>query len=206
LVFLVFIAALWMSRDQTPQRRRAAVGKKRGRAGTDRNVAVSGAAGAVVCLLLSIQVAAAAVAVYHDAREDFSAGGRAAAFLEGAGYLDGRSLIIIYPSSSAASILPHLPRSAGRAYFVETGSFGSFTTWTAQVAASSHLRLGDILERAAAPVHRGTYARVVFVLNGTISTTPATLARLRVLRVFAESALRDGSEAFMIAEVDPGTL
>jgi hypothetical protein len=150
LLFLFLLYCLWVARldaGPTPPRAWRRLGSV-----------------ALVAMLV-IHVTATVPAVAHDAREDFSGGPGAAAFLRGKGWTETDTLLAVYPSFIAAPALVHLDGAFTKAYVPQTDSYQSYIRWTHEDAAGFGMGVDEIIRRAEAEAARTGAARVVLLLS-----------------------------------------
>lgn len=158
LIFILFVTLLWMTRTSKESK------KSNGRL---IRFAISPR---VVSLFLStfflLQIISSPIAVYYEFNYDFSAGKRAAEFLETNNLLTNRTFIASHsPSVAVSSILPYTP-GYPRFYYIEYNDWRSFMLWNRDFAANSNLPLSEVTSRLELATHGGGYDKVLVIDGG----------------------------------------
>jgi hypothetical protein len=188
-IFLLFIFALWISRDY-PENRLAARPFMDGFNSKNRN--------RMVTALLLVHVAAAAVAFHHDIKYDFSSGRRAAAFLQDEGLINARTFIAAYPSKIACSALVHIKDPAAAVFMVEYQRMGAHMVWNKEYMDNQALPVATVIERVDAAVAGKAYERVVLITNSKTADRQLH-ERYQLIASFPEAV--DRQESFRIYEL-----
>ncbi len=198
LLFVVFLYCLWVTR--AAPRAVPSPGPAASPRAWRRRMAW--AAQAVVVLILVAQVMAAAVAVQRDATGDFSGAAATARYLDDSGILDGGTFVAAYPSFSAMGILAQLKDPHAQFYFAEFNRTGSWTPWSAEWQAHTHMTLDKVLASMDA-VDAGN-SRVVLIVNtGSLVGSEAATGRLALLATFGQDPVGSLEERFSVYRVAP---
>ena len=154
ILFALFVFCLWLARVEPgprPPRPWRALGA------------------AALALLLVVHAAATVPAVLKDAREPFSGGPGAAAWLRGEGPPPEGTLLAAYPSFIAASVLVHVEDLYRTAYVPQTDQHLSYVRWTHEDAAGFHMDHEALVARVDAEAQRTGAQRVVLLLTFPMS-------------------------------------
>jgi hypothetical protein len=161
LLFIWWVFCLWLARLEHPEGRlfegrwpeRTAVG--------------------AILVVLALQVATAAPAIGHDIQQPFSGGPDAADYLVEHGYADDKTLIGVYPSFIAASVLAQMPLSKRSFYLMETSEYGSYTRWTHEEEAAFKRPFDEHMQNFEAEVARAPHEHVILVTTFSLGEPPA---------------------------------
>jgi hypothetical protein len=111
LVFVVFIAAVWIGREPVD--------------GREKPLASVAALRRVTVLVLTIQVAGALAAVWQNAGRPLSQSRATAMFIRDSGW--GRDPLVATTDYAGSAVVGHL--GAARAYYANVSRWGSFVVW-----------------------------------------------------------------------------
>jgi len=154
LLFVWLVFCVWTARLDAPRPAPPTPRSRRAKAGV-----------VALAVLLSLHVANALPAAYHDAKEDFSGGPATARFLVAHGYADDRTLIAVYPSFIAAPILAQMPPTKTQTWFLQVREYGSYTRFTTADAESFDDDMGAMLRDLDAEAARTQPAHLLVILS-----------------------------------------
>lgn len=123
----------------------------------------------VVPLLFFFPFVASGFAFHYGMKYDFSTGKRAGEYLAQHGLVDAHTLVAAYPGNCACSVLPYMPPSHKKFYFLECREMRSFMRWDQRYLANRTLSVAQIMERIEEEASRNSYNSVLFVTNEAIA-------------------------------------
>jgi hypothetical protein len=181
LIFISFVFCLWISENYNDvplvkNRLLSALSKKR--------------LSLLFTLILAFHMLSAAAASYMELTEDFSAGKRAAAFLEANGFAGNDTFIASYPSYSASTILPFMPGEHPKFYYLEYQDFMSFMIWNEKYYANKNLSIDEIISRVDNAVTGKNFKSVLIMLNRN-ETDPGFAERYEPVASFGKAITSD---------------
>lgn len=119
----------------------------------------------LVTLLLSLQLAGSAQALYYELRYDFSPARRVAAFLQESDYLGEDVFIAAFPSTKAQAVALYLPKPHSRLFQVECERFGSYTAHTKEFMRNQSIPIEEVVRRVDKATRGGNYRAVLLILS-----------------------------------------
>ncbi len=204
LLFFVYLYCLWIVRARGPEAAIPPGGAGRSERAPDWRVRGQKALTFFVPVILALQVVAAGMAIERDARGQFSASGEAARFLEDHGLVGEDTFVAAYHSFAATGILAQLRDPDRQFFLVELNRSGTFTPWSAQWQASTHLSINEVLARVDAAAIG--YDRVVLIINYDGTSPPGWVdgtTRLTWLTTIGAGVVGSLEEQFDIYIVQP---
>ena len=146
----------------------------------------------LVTLLLSLQLAGSAQAVYYELRHDFSPARRVAGYLEEHGYLGDDVFIAAFPSTKAQAVALYLPKPYSRIFQVECERFGSYTAHTKEfMRDQAALRIEDVVRRVDRGMQGGHYRAAVLILSEKMGGDENFAGRYELIASFEEHIAED---------------
>jgi hypothetical protein len=185
LLFILFIFSLWISKQYKE--------KSLIRSGIINKLFSSRNLNYLLIALLSIQLVAAGVASYYELNYDFSAGKKTAIFLKENDFINNDTFIAIYPSYTAATILPYIPEPYSQFYCVELNSYCSYMVWNEQYYYSRNLSIDEVVNRVDNTILDKDYKTILLVLNRDASGEKSFSERYYLIAYFNRTIVSDDS-------------
>lgn len=159
ILFATYLFHLWLARvdaPTTPTARAAPPPSDPGRA--------SRLGPALVAVMLAVHVTATLPPVLADAREPFSGGKAAAAYLEEQGWTGPDTFLSVYPSFIAAPVLVHLDEDR-LVYLPQVDGMGSYVRWTHEDIATFGMPVEEVVRRTLERAQETNATRVILLLS-----------------------------------------